>query len=78
MGINMDTIHESILMNKNETLMILLKINIASYNHEPVLPGKPHYDIWQYSRHGRVPGVWNWVDLNRFAKNRSIDDIRIN
>lgn len=51
---------------------------IASYNHEPVLPGKPHYDIWQYSRHGRVPGVWNWVDLNRFAKNRSIDDIRIN
>ena len=50
---------------------------IASYDHEPVLPGKPHYDIWQYSKHGRVPGVWNWVDLNRFAKNRSLSDIRI-
>ena len=31
MGINMYTIHESILMNKYETLTILLKINIASY-----------------------------------------------
>ena len=50
---------------------------IASYNHEPVLPGKPHYDIWQFSRHGRVPGIWNWVDLNRFSKNRSINDIRL-
>ena len=50
---------------------------IASYNHEPVLPGKPHYDIWQFSRHGRVPGVWNWVDLNRFADGRTLDDIRI-
>ena len=50
---------------------------IASYDHEPVLPGKPHYDIWQFSKHGRVPGVWNWVDLNRFAKNRSLGDIRI-
>lgn len=50
---------------------------IASYNHEPVLPGEPHYDIWQFSRHGRVPGVWNWVDLNRFADGRTLDDIRI-
>ena len=50
---------------------------IASYNHEPVLPGEPHYDIWQFSRHGRVPGVWNWVDLNRFAEGRTIDDIKI-
>ena len=50
---------------------------IASYNHEPVLPGEPHYDIWQFSRHGRVPGVWNWVDLNRFAKGRTLEDIKI-
>ena len=50
---------------------------IASYNHEPVLPGAPHYDIWQFHRHGRVPGVWNWVDLNKFAEGRSIEDIRM-
>lgn len=51
---------------------------IASYNHEPVLPGAPHYDIWQFHRHGRVPGVWNWVDLNKFAEGRSIEDIKFN
>lgn len=51
---------------------------IASYNHEPILPGKPHYDIWQFCRHGRVPGIWNWVDLNRSSPKRNIDDIRMN
>lgn len=51
---------------------------IASYNHEPILPGKPHYDIWQFCRHGRVPGIWNWVDLNRLSPNRNINDIRMN
>ena len=51
---------------------------IASYNHEPVLPGAPHYDIWQFHRHGRVPGIWNWVDLKKFAEGRSIEDIKIN
>ena len=51
---------------------------IASYDHEPKLPGKPHYDIWQFCRHGRVPGVWNWVDLNKFANGRSVNDILMN
>jgi len=51
---------------------------IASYNHEPVLPGAPHYDIWQFHRHGRVPGIWNWVDLNKFADDRSLEDIKFN
>lgn len=51
---------------------------IASYNHEPVLPGAPHYDIWQFHRHGRVPGIWNWVDLNKFADGRSVEDIKFN
>lgn len=49
---------------------------IASYNHKPLLPGKPHYDIWQFHRHGRVPGVWNWVDLNKFAEGKNVADIR--
>lgn len=48
---------------------------IASYNHAPVLKGKPRYDIWQYSERGRVRGIWNWVDLCRFAKGRSVKDI---
>ncbi len=50
---------------------------IASYNHKPVLKGKPHYDIWQFSERGRIRGIWNWVDLNRFAPGRSVKDLRL-
>ena len=50
---------------------------IASYSHEPVLQGKPRYDIWQFSERGRVRGIWNWVDINRFAPGRSVKDIRL-
>ena len=50
---------------------------IASYSHKPVLEGKPRYDIWQFSERGRVRGIWNWVDLNRFAPGRSVDDIKL-
>ena len=50
---------------------------IASYSHEPVLEGKPRYDIWQVSERGRVRGIWNWVDLNRFAPGRSVRDLEL-
>lgn len=50
---------------------------IASYSHKPVLEGKPRYDIWQFSERGRVRGIWNWVDLNRFAPGRSVEDIKL-
>lgn len=49
---------------------------IASYGHEPTLPGAPHYDIWQKSRRGRVPGVWNWVDLNRMGAGHVVEDFK--
>lgn len=48
---------------------------IASYSHKPVLEGRPRYDIWQFSERGRVRGIWNWVDINRFAPGRSVKDI---
>lgn len=51
---------------------------IANYRKaQPVLPGKPKYDIWQFSRRGRIPGIWTWVDLDKFADGMSIDKIRI-
>ena len=48
---------------------------IASYSGKPVLPGEPTYDIWQFSRKGRIPGIWNWVDLNRFAEGMNVEEI---
>ncbi len=50
---------------------------IANYNHRPVLPGDPKYDIWQFSRKGRIPGIWTWVDLDRFAPGFRVEDITI-
>jgi len=50
---------------------------IANYSREPKLPGKVKYDIWQFSEKGRVRGIWTWVDLNRFAPGRSLDDIKL-
>jgi lysozyme len=49
---------------------------IAKYHmNQPVLPGKAHYTIWQYYDHGRVPGIYNWVDLDRFAPSANLKDI---
>ena len=48
---------------------------IANYSGKPVLPGEPTYDIWQFSRKGRIPGIWNWVDLNRFAEGMNVEEI---
>lgn len=53
------------------------KLFIASYSGIPVLPGKAKYLLWQRSRHGRIPGVWTKVDLDTFAPDTSIEDLRI-
>ena len=50
---------------------------IANYSKEPVLPGKPKYDIWQYSEKGRLPGIWNWVDLDKLADGVTVDDLKL-
>nr|MBP7472757.1 glycosyl hydrolase [Prevotella sp.] len=49
---------------------------IAKYSSvRPVLKGDACYTIWQFSRHGRVKGIYNRTDLNRFAPGKSVEDI---
>lgn len=51
-------------------------IFIARYGkHEPLLRGGGMYDIWQYSEKGHINGIKGTVDLDRFAKGRSLNDI---
>lgn len=50
---------------------------IAKYDStHPVLPGKPAYTIWQSRRHGRIPGIYNWVDLDELADSVTVESIR--
>lgn len=51
---------------------------IASYDHRPVLPGKAVYSLWQFSRHGRIPGIWEKVDLDRAHPDFDIDRLKLN
>lgn len=48
---------------------------IANYRSEPSLKGNARYTIWQYSDKGRLEGVDENVDLNRFHHTFSIYDI---
>ena len=34
-------------------------------NNRPVIKGSGHYDIWQFSEKGRIPGIPKAVDLDR-------------
>ncbi len=40
----------------------------------PVIKGKGHYSIWQYSEKGTVPGISRYVDLDTFHPDYSIED----
>ena len=51
-------------------------IFIARYGSaEPVLRGGGKYNIWQYSERGRIDGINEAVDLNRFGSGTTLDDI---
>ena len=50
---------------------------IANYTGSPILPGKPVYDMWQFSKKGHIPGIWNWVDLDKLSPNINLDDIKL-
>ena len=44
-------------------------------NNAPMISGPSHYTIWQYSEAGRISGIQKPVDLCRFHKRKSINDI---
>lgn len=41
----------------------------------PIIRGKGHYDIWQYSEKGSVKGIIKDVDLCKFHKSSDIKDL---
>ena len=43
----------------------------------PVVPGKSHYTVWQYSEKGRVDGIEKNVDLCRFHPECSLEDLKM-
>lgn len=53
-----------------------LMIGRYGSNH-PVVKGKVHYDIWQYSEKGKVNGISKFVDLNRFHPEFDISKIKL-
>lgn len=46
-------------------------------NNAPVIRGKGHYTIWQYSERSMVNGIPKQVDNCRFHQNKSIKDITL-
>ena len=40
-----------------------------------MLRGGGKYNIWQYSERGRIDGINEAVDLNRFGSGTTLDDI---
>lgn len=49
------------------------QIFIANYSRYP----STRFTIWQHSQTGRVPGIKGPVDLDKFHKNKGLDDIKL-
>lgn len=43
----------------------------------PILKGKKHYDIWQYTYSGKIAGVQQVFDMHRLHKETSLDMLKI-
>lgn len=53
-------------------------IYIANYSsYMPSIRGKYDHNLWQYSEHGHIRGIGEYVDLCRFTNGTTIDDITI-
>ncbi len=46
-------------------------------NKPPVITGKGHYNIWQYSEKGRIEGVPKLVDLDRFHPDFNLSNLKL-
>lgn len=52
---------------------------IAKYNRReaPVVNGEGKHNIWQYSEHGHLRGIGEYVDLSRFMNGTTVEDIKL-
>ncbi len=52
---------------------------LGRYNssNPPVIKGKGHYTIWQFSERGKIPGISRYVDLSKFHPDCSIEDLKL-
>lgn len=44
-------------------------------NNRPFIKGSGHYDIWQFSEKGRIPGIPKAVDLDRIHPDFDVLDL---
>lgn len=50
---------------------------IANYNRPPALAGSGKCNLWQYSEHGHLHGIGEYVDLSRFMNGTTIKDLML-
>ncbi len=46
-------------------------------NNRPVIKGSGHFDIWQFSEKGRIPGISKYVDLDRIHPDFSVAKLNL-
>jgi len=46
--------------------------------NKPIIKGAGHYDIWQFSEKGRIPGIPKDVDLDRIHPNFRMENLFLN
>lgn len=53
-------------------------IYLAAYGHlMPHMKGKHDHNLWQYSPHGHIHGIGEYVDLCRFTNGTTLKDIEL-
>lgn len=51
-------------------------IYMASYSRfMPAIKGDHNHNLWQYSEHGHIRGIGEYVDLCRFTNGTTVDDL---
>ena len=47
-------------------------------NNRPIINGNGHYDIWQFSEKGKIPGIPKAVDLDRLHPDFNVAELLLN
>ncbi len=53
----------------------LMIANYTNSNRPPRIKGQGHFNIWQYSKRGRINGIKTFVDLNRLHPDLSLSEL---